>query len=110
MQKLLPKIIGVVVMLAVVIGLAVGITVFVVKSKAADVYTFPQSFKFGAASASYQIEGAWNEDGKSASIWDTVTHDKPGYIRDSSSGDVAADSYHMYDKDIAALENVGVST
>lgn len=96
-------------MLAVLIGVAVGVTVFVVNANAADVFDFPQNFKFGAASASYQIEGAWDEDGKSPNIWDTVTHNNPGYVKDRSNGDVAADSYHMYEKDIEALDNIGVS-
>lgn len=96
-------------MIAVLIGLAVGITVFVVKSQAdVETHTFPNDFKFGAASASYQIEGGWNEGGKSPNIWDTITHNNPGYIKDRSNGDVAADSYHMYQKDIDALSNIGV--
>lgn len=73
-----------------------------------NLYSFSNDFKFGASSASYQIEGGWNEDGKTPSIWDTVAHDRPGFIVDNSTGDVAADSYHMYDKDIEALSNIGV--
>lgn len=73
------------------------------------VYSFPSNFKIGAASASYQIEGGWNEDGKSPNIWDTITHDNPDFIDDKSTGDVATDSYHMMDKDIEALKNTGVS-
>lgn len=72
-------------------------------------YTFPTDFKFGAASASYQIEGAWEEDGKSPNIWDWVTHKKPDFVDDRSNGDVAADSYHMFEKDIQALKDTGVS-
>lgn len=70
---------------------------------------FPENFKFGSASAAYQIEGAWNADGKTASIWDTFTHNRPDMIADGLNGDVAADSYHFYEKDIAALKEVGVS-
>lgn len=72
-------------------------------------YTFPAQFKFGAASASYQIEGAWDLDGKSPNIWDWITHTKPDFIADKSNGDVAADSYHMFEKDIKALLDTGVS-
>lgn len=72
-------------------------------------YEFPESFKYGAASSSYQIEGAWNESGKCPSIWDTFTHDHPELIADGSNGDVSADSYHFYRDDIAALKHVGVS-
>lgn len=70
---------------------------------------FPENFKFGAASSSYQIEGAWNEDGKDPSIWDTFTHDHPELIADRSNGDTSANSYHFYMNDIEALQQVGVS-
>lgn len=72
-------------------------------------YVFPENFKFGAASSSYQIEGAWNESGKCPSIWDTFTHDHPELIADRSTGDVSADSYHFFKDDVAALKQVGVS-
>lgn len=73
-------------------------------------YDFPENFKFGAASASYQIEGAWNIDGKTPSIWDTFTHNHPELIADHSTGDVGGDSYHLYRKDIEALKEIGVRT
>ncbi|CAG9765658.1 unnamed protein product [Ceutorhynchus assimilis] len=68
---------------------------------------FPDSFKFGAAGASYQIEGAWNEDGKGPNIWDTFAH-IPGKIKNNSTGDVACDSYHKYKEDVAILKDLGV--
>jgi beta-glucosidase/6-phospho-beta-glucosidase/beta-galactosidase len=70
---------------------------------------FPRDFKFGVATAAYQIEGGWDADGKGPSIWDTYTHDHSYMIEDRSSGDVAADSYNMFDKDLLALIELGVS-
>lgn len=73
-----------------------------------EVYKFPEEFTFGAASASYQIEGAWNEDGKDPSIWDTMTHKFPNLIADKSNADVSADSYRLYRSDVEALKAIGV--
>ncbi|KAG0520572.1 hypothetical protein BDA96_08G086000 [Sorghum bicolor] len=69
---------------------------------------FPPSFLFGAATASYQIEGAWNEDGKGPSTWDHFCHNFPEWIVDRSNGDVAADSYHMYAEDVRLLKEMGM--
>lgn len=71
--------------------------------------TFPEDFVIGAASSAYQVEGAWNEDGKGPSIWDKATHDDPKRIADKSNADVAADSYHKYLQDVKALNDTGVS-
>jgi len=87
---------GFAIIAALVVALADGVT-----------YTFPESFKIGAASASYQIEGAWNEDGKSPNVWDTLVHNNPGYVLDWTNADVAANSYHFWQKDIDALQNIG---
>ncbi|XP_022187263.2 myrosinase 1 isoform X2 [Nilaparvata lugens] len=70
---------------------------------------FPKDFLIGAASASYQIEGAWNEDGKGENIWDYYTHKYPNVVRDRSNGDVACDSYHKYKEDVQLLKAVGFS-
>ncbi|XP_058815937.1 myrosinase 1-like [Topomyia yanbarensis] len=65
-------------------------------------------FPFGAATAAYQIEGSWSEDGKGPSVWDTLTHQHPELVVDHATGDVAADSYHRFQEDIAALKEVGM--
>lgn len=60
---------------------------------------FGKDFKWGAATAAYQIEGAWDIDGKGPSIWDTFTH-KKGNILNFDNGDVACDFYNRYENDI----------
>lgn len=67
---------------------------------------FPQGFVWGTATASYQIEGAYDEDGRGLSIWDTFSH-TPGNIRNGDNGDVACDSYHRYEEDIELIKNLG---
>ena len=67
----------------------------------------PAGFLFGASTASYQIEGAWDEDGKGPSIWDTFTAE-PGQIKDGSSGQVACDHYHRYVEDVALMQRLGI--
>lgn len=68
---------------------------------------FPAEFMWGLATASYQIEGAWNEDGKGESIWDRFSH-TPGKISDGSNGDVACDHYHRWRDDVALLKKMGM--
>lgn len=68
---------------------------------------FPEDFIWGAATAAYQIEGAWNEDGKGPSIWDTFCH-VGGKIHNNDTGDVACDSYHKIEEDVSLLKNLGV--
>ncbi|MCQ2576102.1 MAG: GH1 family beta-glucosidase [Treponema sp.] len=66
-----------------------------------------KDFIWGAATASFQIEGAYNEDGKGLNIWDTFTHDK-GHIDDNSTGDVACDHYHLYKQDVKMMSELGL--
>ncbi|RSM43172.1 beta-glucosidase [Amycolatopsis balhimycina DSM 5908] len=68
--------------------------------------TFPPDFVFGTATSAFQIEGAWNTDGKGPSIWDTFGH-TPGKVHRDIPGDVAADHYHRYREDIALLRQLG---
>lgn len=70
-------------------------------------YEFPKDFIWGCATASYQIEGAFNEDGKGPSIWDVFTH-TPGNIIDGSNGDVACDHYHRYAEDVKLMETLNL--
>jgi beta-glucosidase len=69
---------------------------------------FPDNFKWGCATAAYQIEGAANEDGRGPSVWDTFSH-KPGKTFQGDTGDVADDSYHLYKEDMRLLKNLGVT-
>ncbi|KAF2886264.1 hypothetical protein ILUMI_19907, partial [Ignelater luminosus] len=69
---------------------------------------FPDDFFFGTATASYQIEGAWNLSGKGENIWDRYTHTHRELILDGSNGDIACDSYHKYEEDVALIKNMGV--
>ena len=70
---------------------------------------FPAGFWFGAATASYQIEGAHDEDGRGPSIWDTFSH-TPGQVANGDTGDVACDHYHRYREDVALLRRPRAST
>jgi beta-glucosidase len=69
---------------------------------------FPDGFYWGVATASYQIEGAWNEDGKGPSIWDTFAH-TPGKMKNNDTGDVAIDHYHRYKQDVQLMKDMGAT-
>ena len=68
---------------------------------------FPAGFLWGAASAAYQVEGAWNADGKGPSVWDVFTR-IPGKTFKGSNGDVAVDHYHRFEEDIALMAELGL--
>ncbi|NJQ00385.1 GH1 family beta-glucosidase [Streptomyces zingiberis] len=69
--------------------------------------TFPPGFLWGTATASYQIEGAVDTDGRTPSIWDTFSH-TPGKVRNGDTGDRATDHYHRWREDVALLADLGV--
>ncbi|XP_073981964.1 myrosinase 1-like [Rhodnius prolixus] len=68
---------------------------------------FPKGFHFSAATASYQIEGAWNESGKGENIWDRMVHTNPSFVYNEENGDVACDSYHKYKEDVQLIKDIG---
>lgn len=70
---------------------------------------FPKDFFFGAASAAYQVEGAWNEDGKGVSNWDVFSK-IPGKTFQGTNGDVAVDHYHKYKEDIRLMSEMGLES
>jgi beta-glucosidase len=72
----------------------------------ASMRRFPDGFLWGTATASYQIEGAWNEDGKGESIWDRFAHTL-GKIQNGDTGDVALDHYHRYKEDVQLIKSLG---
>lgn len=72
-----------------------------------DRSAFPQGFIWGAATAAYQIEGAWDEDAKGESIWDRFSH-TPGNVDGGDTGDRACDHYHRWREDIAVMKAMGL--
>src|SRR5207253_2019826 len=72
-----------------------------------DTSSFPPDFVWGAATASYQIEGAAHEDGRGESVWDRFCA-TPGKVRNGDSGEVACDFYHRYRDDVALMRELGL--
>ncbi len=70
-------------------------------------YTFPADFIWGAATASYQIEGAASEGGRKPSVWDTFSK-TPGRVNTGETGDVACDFYHRWPEDIKLMQELGI--
>lgn len=68
---------------------------------------FPKGFTFGAATASYQIEGGANEGNRGLSIWDTFSH-TPGKVFQGHTGDLACDHFHRYNEDFDYLQQLNV--
>src|SRR5882724_393949 len=70
---------------------------------------FPPGFLWGAATAAYQIEGAYDEDGRGESVWDRFVL-APGKIKNGDTGTVACDSYHRYKDDVAILRALNLKS
>ncbi len=68
---------------------------------------FPKHFVWGAATASYQVEGAAREDGKGLSVWDMLCR-QPGRIWEGNTGDVACDHYHRFREDARIMGRMGL--
>ena len=66
---------------------------------------FKEDFLWGAASAAYQVEGAYNEDGKGLGIWDALSE---GHVKHGDNGNVACDHYHRYKEDVAIMKEIGL--
>jgi len=79
------------------------------KKQAIQPGTFPPGFIWGAATAAYQVEGAYREDGKGESNWDRFVL-APGKIKNGDTGNVACDSYHRYPEDIAILKALNLKS
>ncbi len=69
---------------------------------------FPDGFLWGAATSSYQIEGAAAEDGRSESVWDRFCR-IPGKVLNGDTGDTACDHYRRWEEDIRLMEELGLS-
>ena len=80
-----------------------------VDAPAPAVTTFPKDFLWGTATAAFQVEGAWNEDGKGESIWDRFTHTQ-GKIRGGATADAACDHYHRFREDIALIKAMNLKS
>jgi len=68
---------------------------------------FPKDFIFGTATAAYQVEGAYDEDGRGMSIWDKFSN-IPGKIYNDENGNIADDHYHRFPQDLELLKTIGV--
>lgn len=68
---------------------------------------FPEGFIWGSATAAYQIEGAWDEDGRGLSIWDAHSH-TAGEVINDDTGDTACDHYHRFEEDVRLMKNMGL--
>ncbi len=71
--------------------------------------SFKKDFLWGAAAASYQIEGAWNSDGKGFSTWDHFA-EKQGAVYQGQTGKIACDHYNRYKEDVGIMKEIGLQS
>ena len=70
-------------------------------------HEFPENFLWGVSTSAYQIEGAWNEDGRGESVWDAFAH-RPHTTHHGENGDIACDHYHRMPEDVALMKSLGI--
>jgi beta-glucosidase len=90
-----------------VVFLSITSSVSSLKSSGFSRYNFPKDFKWGTATAAYQVEGTHNTEGRGLSIWDTFSH-IPGKIEDGTHGDFADDHYNRFEEDIELMKDLGI--
>lgn len=100
--------VAVLVMMVVFIGALLGCDSSTTPSSEAQDIDFPKEFVWGTATAAYQVEGAYNEDGKGVSVWDTYTNQYK--IAGGQTGNVAIDQYHRYQEDVALMREMGIQS
>jgi len=71
-------------------------------------FVFPRDFVWGTGTSAYQVEGAWNADGKGESIWDRFSH-TPGKVASDENGDVACNQYHRFAEDIELARKLNLN-
>lgn len=79
------------------------------RSLTVQLENFPSDFKWGAATASFQIEGATGKDGRGPSVWDTFCS-VPGNVANFDNGEIACDHYHRIDQDVALMKQLGLQS
>ncbi len=70
---------------------------------------FSKDFVWGCATASYQVEGGYLDDGKGLNVWDICSH-VPGFVRDGNNGDVTCDQYHKFKEDVKLMKEIGLKS
>lgn len=79
------------------------------RSTSSSHFSQDSPFLWGSATASYQVEGAYQEDGRGMTVWDIYSH-TPGKVANNDNGDIATDHYHRYREDIQLLQNMGINS